>query len=740
MIPIYLFIQDFQAHQKSEINFSLFSSAVILGKRADNDLIANAVGKTSIFRSIEYVLFNQVRDPVLQKEIVLEKLIRDGANKVSVIFDFLVGDETFRVIRSRTRSGVSDLSLFKLRASSSETNSPHTSEMNKAVWEDISSRRTADTEEDLMKKIKSSYKIFIGTTHFMQNDTFGIATATPEKRKTILKNMLNLTIYAKLEEIAKEKATNISKDIEKNRLMIETINQGNYQGKTLEELNKEKEKFEKELQAIINNINNLNKDASAISKEQNSLILKSSVLEKQASSIITKRDTLKNDVLNVNAGIKLYSDKRKYIVSLSKQLSKEIEEDKKIFEQCNFTQQEDINNQKNEIETKIEEKSAITTRLQLLEKELKKLNIPLPLDGTCPHCRQILSEEHRNNCIKDNENSKKEIYAEKHKLEKEFEYINYTLNQLTKSLSMMENDNKSYEKAKLSITNKEKEIEANRKQYDEFVSIIASFSDDLAKKEKELITAEEDVKNSSAFELLKLNDAIDIEKKKLNKKQIEIDRELTEEKLVISSIAVYTDAIKNKKADDERKALLQKSISNLEEDYSIYPIIAQSFSSSGIPNLIIQNVLEDLQIEANNLLSQIHPGLQLAFTTEKVQGNGVTAETLEINYFLHNKERVYSQLSGAQRLCIDFSLKLGLSFLFARMMGSQIKFLLFDEVDQGLDKASTDAFADIIKYFQNDFKILVISHNDRLQEKFGNKILVEQDQEMVSQTRFMIAW
>jgi DNA repair exonuclease SbcCD ATPase subunit len=152
-------------------------------------------------------------------------------------------------------------------------------------------------------------------------------------------------------------------------------------------------------------------------------------------------------------------------------------------------------------------------------------------------------------------------------------------------------------------------------------------------------------------------------------------------------------------------------------------------------------MLDDLQIEANNLLNLLKPGLQLAFLIEKtVEKTGEQADTLDIKYYVNGRERYYEQLSGAMRLAVAFSLKLGLSFLLQKRLGVDIKFLLLDEIDQSLDKASVDAFADIVKFFQKDFTVLVITHNDRLKDKFSHAILVEQDLNMVSRARVVSSW
>lgn len=92
------------------------------------------------------------------------------------------------------------------------------------------------------------------------------------------------------------------------------------------------------------------------------------------------------------------------------------------------------------------------------------------------------------------------------------------------------------------------------------------------------------------------------------------------------------------------------------------------------------------------------------------------------------------------KVAATFSLKLGLSFLLQDLIGVKIEFLLLDELDQPLDKASVDFYADIIRFFQKDYKILVITHNDRLKDKFSHAILVEQDINMVSTAKVVSSW
>src|SRR5208337_3889553 len=202
-----LYVQNFICYDNAYIDFNEFSSALIVGKRENNDEISNGIGKTTIFRAIEYVLFNYSDEN-------LEDMIRDDTDSCSVTIDFSVEDQEYRVTRTRTRKGTTDLTLYKRTVNDGEEdkvfhstkNDKNTPLHDKKYWEDISGRRAADTEKELGKLIKINVKSFRIFVHFMQHDFSGLTTASsPEKRKAILRDALNLVIYPKLEKLAKEK-------------------------------------------------------------------------------------------------------------------------------------------------------------------------------------------------------------------------------------------------------------------------------------------------------------------------------------------------------------------------------------------------------------------------------------------------------------------------------------------------------------------------------------------------------
>jgi DNA repair exonuclease SbcCD ATPase subunit len=729
MRPLYLYLENFFCHDKSEIDFSSFQSALIVGKVDNNELIANGVGKTSIFRAIEYALFNQVRDPLLSKDIVLERLIRDEASKVSVIFDFAIGDEIFRVVRSRTRTPVSDLSFYRRNA---VEGSAHTHLIDKRFWDDISSRRTPDTEADLAKKIRITYKAFMSTVHFMQWDMSGLATATPTNRKHILKEALGLSIYASLEKIAKERAALILKEIDRDKTILETIGNPKEEIKDLEtKLKSAEPQIEEKNTALLAQY----KERDELNALHTELSSKLSYLESTIASTLQKKQNLQREIAKLNSDIAGYTTKRKSSSTEATRLIGEVQqatEKKKALGVLDLTYLDAVKYQLSKLTQDI---GFLSSSITTLKADLEELNIPLPADGRCKHCRQPLTTEHRRVCQEDINKQLQDKQQALTEAKKHLATCTKQQKDRQQELFSLEAQQVLFNRLASEITAQEKAIEEKKSHHQEFSDLINKFNTDLSLKQEELHATEAEIIGSSEQEIKDLKSGLEVNKRNTSVliKKLE---ELTQERNQLTSQqAILQHSIEVKHKDLQRKTELSAKIAELETKYSIYPLIAQAYGTAGIPNLIIQNVLEDLQDEANKLLSQIRPGLQLSFSTEKTRSDGDLDETLQIDYFLNNKPRDYSQLSGAQRLCIAFSFKLGLSFLLAKTTGSQVKFLLLDEVDQSLDKASIDALADIIKTFQQDFTILVITHNDRLQKKFGTAILVEQSQDMISRAQ-----
>lgn len=735
MKPLRLYIKDFMCYDWAYIDFTQFSSALLVGKTEGNDAEANGVGKTTIFKSIEYVLFNQ-------SNFNLEKIIRDEAPACKIVFDFIVGDKEYRLARTRTRKGSTDLSLYERTAEIGPEeevlhNSVYEALFDDRFWKDLSGRRAADTEKDLSKILKINYKSFRTFVHFVQNDFNSLATATPEKRKAILKDALNLVVYAKLEKIAKDQAATLSRELDRLNTLIESIGDPDTE---LDKLNIQISNVENELVVRQGSLENLEAQSKILNEQIAELTAQLSAMDGKLSTLVSRGQTLAQNKSRLEISVKEYTTKKKNVVQDAHELLTEIKQLEKTQAQLielDFSQIDILTEQ-------IEQKKVLVTQyhvnIQNWMTEYEELKIPMPTDSVCKHCRQPMTEQHRKECLaKDRakmvelQSGIREHRASVGKLNLEIQASQQTISQLTMSRQHLEGVNTK-------IVTKKKELADKRSIHDEYKTLLDKFTAELKDKEQEIIQIEEELARSSIDEAKALQQTINAEKEKsaqLSNKIAVLNKEITH---FTNNKAVVTHSINQKKTDKQKAADLSKLVKELEHRLSIYPLVIQAFSSTGIPNLVIHNILDALQLEVNKLLDQFKPGLQLFFFIEKTKGDGTEADTLDITYQVNGKERYYEQLSGAMQLMVLFSLKLGMSFLLQNLLGIDIKFLLLDELDQSLSKGRIDAFADIIKFLQKDFTILVITHNDRLKDKFSHAVLVEQDINMVSRARVVSSW
>jgi DNA repair exonuclease SbcCD ATPase subunit len=742
MKPIRLYVENFMCFDRAYIDFTQFSAALIVGKIEGNDSYSNGVGKTSLFKAIEYVLFNQA-------DVNLENIVRDDSLVCQIVMDFLIGDQEYRVSRSRSKKGTTDLTLLQRNGQGGVEEKVYhqISDQNyrplidkketKDYWKDLSGSRAGDTEKDLAKLIKFNGKSFRSTVHFMQNDLTGLPTATPEKRKGILKDALNLLVYLKLEKIAKDKSNLLSKDIERHKVLIEGL--GNPES-DLKNLTLQLAEVERLLTSKQEGLATLDNESKIQNENISKLVHAHSNLEGKFAALLVKEAATTSDRNRTEISVKEYTSKCSNVIKLAKEIIAEVNSLKEMQAKLVSLDYGQIDILNEQIE---KNKEQITQHNQIIKLNLAKydeLKVPLPSGSVCEKCRKPMSDDERKSCQQHIAKDMAKLQLEIQEAKKSITKLNTDLINHQQNINALNLSKQQLEGINTKITNKNKEYQDKNETHGEYRILLSKFKTELSEKDKELELVREELKNSSLEEANNLKQMIASEKQKAVALTVQISTLYKEITHYNSSKAIIQHNIEQKSQDKVKKEALSKNLQNLESKYAKFPSVIQGFSSTGIPNLIIQDVLDDLQLESNNLLTLLKPGLQLTFFVEKTKDDGDQVDTLDIKYHLNGKERYYEQLSGAMRLAVAFSLKLGLSFVLQNRIGTDIKFLLLDEIDQSLDKASVDAFADIVKFFQKDFTILVITHNDRLKDKFSHAILVEQDMNMVSRAKVVSSW
>jgi len=177
-----------------------------------------------------------------------------------------------------------------------------------------------------------------------------------------------------------------------------------------------------------------------------------------------------------------------------------------------------------------------------------------------------------------------------------------------------------------------------------------------------------------------------------------------------------------------RKGELEDRREQRRRDEALYKELRAAFGKNGVPAMIIEAAIPELEDGANRLLSRMTDGrMNLNFSTqrEKADGEGVI-ETLDIQIADELGTRHYELYSGGEAFRINFAIRVALSQLLARRSGAHLRTLFIDEGFGTQDEDGRNKLVEAINAIQNDFDlILVITHIDDLRDSFPVHIVVE---------------
>ena len=154
--------------------------------------------------------------------------------------------------------------------------------------------------------------------------------------------------------------------------------------------------------------------------------------------------------------------------------------------------------------------------------------------------------------------------------------------------------------------------------------------------------------------------------------------------------------------------------------------LAEAFGPNGIPAMLIENALPELEQDANDLLSRMTDNsTQVTFVTQRQGRTGKAIETLDIKIADSSGTRPYEMFSGGEAFRINLAIRIALSRLLARRAGAELRFLLIDEGFGTQDAQGRDRLVETIAAIADDFdKILVVTHIDELKDRFDVHIEV----------------
>lgn len=177
---------------------------------------------------------------------------------------------------------------------------------------------------------------------------------------------------------------------------------------------------------------------------------------------------------------------------------------------------------------------------------------------------------------------------------------------------------------------------------------------------------------------------------------------------------------------EKRSADFHDKRSELAQYVGTYTELRDAFGVNGIPAMIIEHTLPELEREANRILQQLTGGrMHVRFDTQRETKTGNLRETLDIIISDEKGTRPYENFSGGEQFRANFAIRVALSRLLARRSGVRLRSLFIDEGFGSLDADGRQRLVEAIKTVQDSFQlIMVITHIDELREAFPTQILV----------------
>jgi exonuclease SbcC len=195
----------------------------------------------------------------------------------------------------------------------------------------------------------------------------------------------------------------------------------------------------------------------------------------------------------------------------------------------------------------------------------------------------------------------------------------------------------------------------------------------------------------------------------------------------------------------KRKSKKEEFLAKREEKAAVISrleLLERAFGRNGVPALLIEQALPDIESKANQILDQLSSGsMSLSFATQrerKYKKDEGAIQTLDILISDAAGKREYELFSGGEAFRINFAIRLALSQALAKRAGARLQTLVIDEGFGSQDADGRQRLIEAINLVMENSplaggservsdirKILVITHLDELKDAFPARIEVE---------------
>jgi len=690
VIPVELELANFLAYREpGPLRFEGIHIACLAGP--------NGAGKSSLLEAITWALWGKARSNSP------DELVHQGQQEMRVALTFDQETNRYKVIRQR-KAGKRGASLLELLIWDPTTSS----------WKGISEGGMRATQDKIEKLLHLDYDTFVNSAFLLQGRADEFTTKTPSERKQVLANILGLSIWEMYEDRAKVRLTATRNDILRLDGRLEEIERElaqrerheaelaesqtvaevagakltavERQWSDLEQTRNELVTFQKQVDDLTRHISSLERDVNEATRDRDQVSARADKVALQAAAEAVRADVKALEPLQARLG---------------------------EVTQARATLGEEAAHLRGINVALAPQTEPIKERVRILE---------TTKEPTCPTCGQPLTEDHRRQLVAD---LNREIEDRRKNYRTNQERIKAIEDQLASAdrelneLNIRLRDRSPLEK-------RLGELEAALSHAGEAAALAESLRNKIERWFKE---AEQDRARRAEVEARAGESESRLRTASLS--QADVDRVRFEKRLADERVGGARQKLAALEEFEKQRQALSQERERLATDVGLLEDLREAFSRRGIPAMIIETVVPELERSANELLSRMTDGrMHARIETLRETKSGELREALEIIISDELGDRAYELYSGGEAFRINFAIRIALSRLLARRAGAQLRSLFIDEGFGTQDVRGREHLVSAINSIQDDFdRILVITHIDELKEAFPARIEITKTSE-----------
>lgn len=682
MIPLLLRLHNFLPYRDPEpLDFSGIHVACLAGD--------NGAGKSALLDAITWALWGRAR---ARRD---DELIHQGQTEMSVEFTFALRDDVYRVVRAR-KAGTRGASALDLQIRTPA-----------GRFRTIAEPTMRETEKKTTALLGLDYDTFINSSFLLQNRADEFTVKTPAERKQVLADILGLDKWEDYEERAKGRAREIEVEMARVNAELERIGQELAQ----------RPRYESELSAARadaiasgdrlrqaeqawQTIQTAQRDTQHLGAQMSELASRIAQAERELRAV---ESDLADARIKADAGAL-----RGQLTAVQTELARLAERE---------TALEDA---RARMQALAEEAAGLRGRNEQLGPETEPIKervatLQKATSPQCPTCGQPLSERDRNRLVSQ---LNAEVEARRNQ---------YRAN--TARLRAIADESAQVERNAASAEADLRQRAALQKREAEWLAALAGAEEAQAavmrltgrRDQWQATLAADRARQAELAAQLNglragLGDAARV--------QSELDRARADERAARDRVVRAEQQIASCDALVKQRELRQAEQKKLAEDKGLADELRLAFGKKGVPAMIIEAAIPEIEDLANALLARITAGrMHVRFDTQRETIKGETVETLDIKIADELGTRPYENYSGGEQFRVNFSIRIALSKLLARRSHAQLQTLVIDEGFGQLDASGRERLVEAVNVIQNDFAcLLVITHVEELRDAFPARI------------------